>query len=111
MEEIENSETSFLEELKGTIEEQKWVLFIVWSIEYEKFIYSAYSILLNDYKTDAAESNAKLARLEEKLRELQIQKEENETAIAQAEKRIALNKTSLTTEVFKLKGEIMPGWI
>ena len=60
---------------------------------------------LEVYKTDSAEGNAKLERLDDKLHELETQKRECLDAIAAAERKITLNKTSTRAEVFRLKGK------
>ncbi|KAL5534634.1 hypothetical protein ACEPAG_1097 [Sanghuangporus baumii] len=84
IEEVENSDPAYLEELKITIEEQNQ--------------------LLEVYKTDVADGTAKIERLEGKLAELEAQRLENVQAIETAERRIVLNKTSTRAEVFRLKG-------
>ena len=56
------------------------------------------------YRTDIAESNAKRERLDDKLQELEAQKQENVEAIEIAERKITLNKNSTRAEVFRLKG-------
>ncbi|KAL5518577.1 hypothetical protein ACEPAH_260 [Sanghuangporus vaninii] len=86
IEEVENSDPAYLEELKITIEEQNQ--------------------LLEVYKTDVAEGTAKIERLEGKLAELEAQRLENAQAIEAAERRIVLNKTSTRAEVFRLKDEL-----
>ncbi|KAL5495664.1 hypothetical protein ACEPAI_1127 [Sanghuangporus weigelae] len=86
IEEVENSDPAYLEELKITIEEQNQ--------------------LLEVYKTDVTEGTAKIERLEGKLEELEAQRSENVQAIETAERRIVLNKTSTRAEVFRLKDEL-----
>lgn len=63
------------------------------------------SQLLEVYRTDIAESNAKRERLEDKLQELGSQKQESLEAIEAAERKITLNKNSTRAEVFRLKGK------
>lgn len=67
-----------------------------------------HSALIDDYNSDLAESKAKLERLNEKLAELQVQKNENEVALVEAQRRIDLQKNSTTAEVFRLKGIYFP---
>ncbi|THH12139.1 hypothetical protein EW145_g162 [Phellinidium pouzarii] len=76
IEEVEQSDPGYLEELKVTIAEQNQ--------------------LLEVYRTDFTEGNAKLERLDEKLSELEAQKQENIQAIDDAERKISLNKNSTT---------------
>lgn len=51
-----------------------------------------------------SEAKAKLARLEEKQAEFEAQKQENSSAILQAERVIHIQKESTSAEVLKLKG-------
>ncbi|EJD04390.1 uncharacterized protein FOMMEDRAFT_155520 [Fomitiporia mediterranea MF3/22] len=86
IEEVENSDPNYLEELKIAIEEQNQ--------------------LLEVYKTDVTEGSAKIERLEGKLEELEAQRLENVQAIEAAERRISYNKSSTRAEVFRLKDEL-----
>ncbi|KAI0735508.1 Spc7 kinetochore protein-domain-containing protein [Earliella scabrosa] len=86
IDEIENSDKDFLNELKATIAEQ--------STEIEVF------------RADVSEAKAKLERLEEKLAEIESQKEEATTAINQARHVVYIQKESTSAEVFRLKAEL-----
>ncbi len=52
-----------------------------------------------------SEAKAKLERLEEKLAEIESQKEDATTAISQARHIVHIQKESTSAEVFRLKGE------
>ncbi|KAI0726175.1 Spc7 kinetochore protein-domain-containing protein [Fomitopsis betulina] len=84
--EIENSDQDYLSELKATITEQ--------SSELEVF------------RTDVSESRAKLDRLNEKLAEIEEQKQEATAAIARANYNAHIQKESTTSAVFRLKDEL-----
>ncbi|KLO20428.1 Spc7-domain-containing protein [Schizopora paradoxa] len=84
--EMEDSDPAYLEELKVTIDEQ--------------------NALLDGYRADIAEGNAKVERLQEKLQELESQKAENEQVINDANRKITLHKNSTRAEVFRLKDEL-----
>jgi chromosome segregation ATPase len=60
---------------------------------------------LEAFRADVAEGNAKFERLEEKLQELNLQKQEATSAIDQAQRLIHIQKNSTRAEVFRLKGE------
>ena len=57
------------------------------------------------FRADVSEAKAKLERLEEKLAEIESQKEEATTAINQARHIVHIQKESTSAEVFRLKGE------
>ncbi|OCH88589.1 hypothetical protein OBBRIDRAFT_836452 [Obba rivulosa] len=82
----EASDPEYLRELKSTIAEQ--------------------NIELDAFRADIAENTTKLQRLEEKLVEVESQKEEAAAAIAQAERTIHIQKESTSAEVFRLKDEL-----
>ncbi|RDX56232.1 hypothetical protein OH76DRAFT_1427885 [Lentinus brumalis] len=86
IDEIENSDKDYLNELKATIAEQ--------STEIEAF------------RADVSEAKAKLERLEEKLAEIESQKEDATTAISQARHIVHIQKESTSAEVFRLKAEL-----
>ncbi|CDO75877.1 hypothetical protein BN946_scf184672.g10 [Trametes cinnabarina] len=58
------------------------------------------------FRADVSEAKAKLERLDEKLAEIEAQKEEATTAIAQAKHVIHIQKESTSSEVFRLKDEL-----
>ncbi|KAI0080046.1 hypothetical protein K474DRAFT_1689475 [Panus rudis PR-1116 ss-1] len=84
--EIENSDQDYLNELKSTIAEQ--------DRELEAF------------RTDVSEAKAKLERLEEKMAEIESQKNEANAVIAQTQHLIHVQKESTSSEVFRLKDEL-----
>ncbi|KAI0639064.1 Spc7 kinetochore protein-domain-containing protein [Trametes polyzona] len=86
IDEIENSDKDFLNELKATIAEQ--------STEIEAF------------RADVSEAKAKLERLDEKLAEINAQKEEATAAISEAKHVIHIQKESTSAEIFRLKDEL-----
>ncbi|PIL30949.1 hypothetical protein GSI_07118 [Ganoderma sinense ZZ0214-1] len=86
IDEIENSDQDYLNELKASIAEQ--------SNEIEAF------------RADVSEAKAKLERLDEKLAEIESQKEEVNTAITQARHIAHIQKESTSVEVFRLKAEL-----
>ncbi|KAI0052899.1 Spc7-domain-containing protein [Auriscalpium vulgare] len=83
---IENSDQDYLSELKNTIAEQ--------------------GVALDAFRTDVGETNAKLERLEEKLAEIEAQKAEAASAIADSRRLIHIQKNSTSAEVFRLKDEL-----
>ncbi|KAI0961141.1 hypothetical protein AcV7_000323 [Taiwanofungus camphoratus] len=84
--EIENSDQDYLNELKTSIAEQ--------------------NIELETFRADVSESRAKLQRLEEKLAEIESQKQEVSVAIAQAQHIAHIQQESTSAEVFRLKDEL-----
>ncbi|KAH9891025.1 Spc7 kinetochore protein-domain-containing protein [Cubamyces lactineus] len=86
IDEIENSDKDFLNELKATIAEQ--------STEIEAF------------RADVSEAKAKLERFDEKLADIEAQKAELTAAITQAKHVIHIQKESTSAEVFRLKDEL-----
>ncbi|KAH9912257.1 Spc7 kinetochore protein-domain-containing protein [Epithele typhae] len=86
VDEIENSDNDYLNELKASIAEQ--------NNEIEAF------------KGDVSEAKAKLERLEEKLADINAQKEDATTAINQAKQIAHFQKESTSVEVFRLKAEL-----
>ncbi|KAL4246771.1 hypothetical protein ABKN59_009315 [Abortiporus biennis] len=84
--EVENSDQDYLNELKSSIAEQ--------------------DVELEAYRSDVSEAKAKLDRLREKYTEIEQQRQEASTAIAQAEHTIHIQKESTSVEVFRLKNEL-----
>lgn len=56
------------------------------------------------YRNDIAEGNAKLARMEETLEDLEDQGRDAKKAITTAQRQMELQKTSTRAEVFRLRG-------
>ena len=63
-----------------------------------------FSSELEVFRTDVSEGRAKLDRLNEKLAEIESQKQEATTAIARAQYNVHIQKESTTSAVFRLKG-------
>ncbi|KAF8499454.1 Spc7 kinetochore protein-domain-containing protein [Gautieria morchelliformis] len=84
--EIENCDQTFLSELKATIAEQRQELDV--------------------YRTDIADGNTKLARLEETLEDLEDQARDAKTAITTAQRQMDIQETSTRAEVFRLRDEL-----
>lgn len=59
---------------------------------------------LEAFRADVAEGNAKLERLQEKMQELAVQKQDANHAIEEAQRLIHIQKNSTRAEVFRLKG-------
>ena len=57
------------------------------------------------FKSDVSEAKAKLERLEEKLTEINSQRDEATVAIDRAKRIAHIQKESTSAEVFRLKGE------
>lgn len=101
VEDVKNTDPMYIEELRGTINEQKYVKGTNCRVCLYLFLFST---LLDAYRTDIAEGKVKLERLNEKLVELEAEKKENEAAIDYSKKKIHLHKSSTRTAVFRLKG-------
>ncbi|KIJ68713.1 hypothetical protein HYDPIDRAFT_24966 [Hydnomerulius pinastri MD-312] len=84
--ELEGCDQDYLNELKATIAEQ--------------------GAELDTFNADVEEAMGKLDRLHEKLNEIETQKKEATSAIADAERRIHVQKNSTRAEVFQLKDEL-----
>ncbi|KAF8641136.1 hypothetical protein AX17_000778 [Amanita inopinata Kibby_2008] len=84
--EIEASDQEYLNELKATISEQ--------NIEVEAL------------QAEVAEGKSRLQWLQERLEELEIQKQEATNTIADAHRILRIQKNSTRAEVFKLKDEL-----
>ena len=59
---------------------------------------------LQAFKSSVTEAEAKLKRLDEKLADIEAQKQENTAAIARAEQIIHIQTESTSSEVFRLRG-------
>ncbi|KAJ6574650.1 Spc7 kinetochore protein-domain-containing protein [Mycena capillaripes] len=84
--EIENSDQDYLNELKASIAEQ--------NVEVEAL------------QAEVAESNAQLQWLQERLEELELEKRQAKTAIADANRILHIQKNSTHAELFRLKEEL-----
>jgi len=59
------------------------------------------------YRNDIADGNAKLARLQETLGDLEDQAREAKTAITTAQRQMDIQKTSTRAEVLRLRGALL----
>ncbi|KAF7792468.1 hypothetical protein EIP86_003507 [Pleurotus ostreatoroseus] len=84
--ELQNSDKDYLNELKVSIAEQE--------------------VELQAFKSSVTEAEAKLKRLDEKLADIEAQKQENTTAITRAEQIIHIQTESTSSEVFRLRDEL-----
>ncbi|KAH9982703.1 Spc7 kinetochore protein-domain-containing protein [Lactifluus volemus] len=84
--EIENCDQDYLKELKGTLAEQ--------------------GVALDEFRAEVAEANAKLERLEEKLRDLEIEESETTASIEASQRTLHIQKNSTQAEAFRLKDEL-----
>ncbi|KAF9821806.1 hypothetical protein IEO21_00236 [Rhodonia placenta] len=105
--EIETSDQDYLGELKATIAEQTCVTFtthIFVRITDRNDIPSSNE--LEAFRIDVSESRAKLERFEEKLAEIESQKQEASNAIAYSQHSIHIKKEGTSVEVIKLRDEL-----
>ncbi|PSR80699.1 hypothetical protein PHLCEN_2v6615 [Hermanssonia centrifuga] len=84
--ELEKSDKDYLNELKMTIAEQ--------------------DTEIQASQANVSEAKAKLERLEEKLVEIETQKQENSSAIEEAQRIVHIQTESTSSEVFRLKAEL-----
>jgi hypothetical protein len=59
---------------------------------------------LDEFRAEVAETNAKLERLEEKLRDLEIEKAETTASIEGSQRTLHIQKNSTQAEALRLKG-------
>ena len=64
----------------------------------------AISAALNEFRAEVSEANAKLERLEEKLRDLEIEEAETTASIEASQQKLHILENSTQTEVLRLKG-------
>jgi len=62
------------------------------------------SAALDEFRSEVSEANAKLERLEEKLRDLEIEKAEMAASIEASQRTLHIQKNSTQAEVERLKG-------
>lgn len=103
--EIETSDQDYLGELKATIAEQTCVTFTGQIfVRITDGDNTPFSNELEAFRTDVSESRAKLERFEEKLAEIESQKQEASSAIAYSQHSIHIKKEGTSVEVIKLRG-------
>jgi peptidoglycan hydrolase CwlO-like protein len=64
----------------------------------------AISAALNEFRAEVSEANAKLERLEEKLRDLEMEEAETTASIEASQQKLHILENSTQTEVLRLKG-------
>ncbi|PPQ73088.1 hypothetical protein CVT26_014738 [Gymnopilus dilepis] len=84
--EIEGSDQTYLNDLKGTIEEQ--------------------NIAIQELKDEHAECTDQLRWLQERMDEIEVQRREAKNTITTAQRILHMKQTSTRAEVFRLKGEL-----
>ncbi|KAI0274874.1 Spc7 kinetochore protein-domain-containing protein [Gloeopeniophorella convolvens] len=84
--EIENCDQDYLNELKATLAEQ--------------------GAALDEFRTEVAEANAKLERLEEKQQDIEKEKAEAKSSIDAAQRILHVHKNSTQAEAFRLRDEL-----
>jgi hypothetical protein len=62
------------------------------------------SAALNEFRAEVSEANAKLERLEEKLRDLEIEEAETTASIEASQQKLHVLENSTQSEVLRLKG-------
>jgi kinetochore protein Spc7/SPC105 len=97
--EIESSDQEYLNELKASIAEQKCVHRLEIS---DQATYFLQSVVVEAYQAEVAESNAQLEWLQERLQELDLEKRQARTAIADANRILHIQKNSTHAELFRL---------
>ena len=101
--EIENCDQGYLRELKATLAEQGYRRAFTTRIENDKLT-QASRTALDEFRAEVAESNAKLDRLEEKLRDLEIEKADTTASIEASQRTLHIQKNSTQAEALRLKG-------
>jgi multidrug resistance efflux pump len=64
------------------------------------------SAALDEFRSEVSEANAKLERLEENLRDLEIEKAEMAASIEASQRTLHIQKNSTQAEVLRLKGTL-----
>ena len=105
--EIENCDQGYLSELKGTLSEQGYRLTFT-TAKRERQLTQTSSIALDEFRAEVAEANAKLERLEEKLRGLEVEKSETMASIESSQRTLHIQKNSTQAEALRLKGRRLP---
>ena len=73
-------------------------------LERERQLTHASSTALDEFRAEVAEANSKLERLEEKLRDLEIEKAETTASIEASQRTLHIQKNSTQSEALRLKG-------
>jgi hypothetical protein len=98
---IEQCDQEYLMELKTSIAEQRYLL----TIRIEVYSLTIHlSSELDVFRTEVAETTAKLERLKERSAEIEAEQKEARDAISDCERIIQIQKNSTKEEVFQLKG-------
>lgn len=99
--EIEGGDQDYLNDLKTTVAEQKYVISEPDFIPYSEL----YSIEIEALKAELAEGKDQLRWLQERADELDAQEREARNTIATAERTLHRKKNWTRSEVLKLKGK------
>lgn len=104
--EIESGDQDYLNELKATVAEQKYVCsgLNIRLLALLKALFVS-SIEIEALKAELTEGKDQLRWLQERAQELDAQKREAKNTIATAERILHRKKNSTRSEVFRLKGE------
>ena len=100
--EIEGSDQTYLNDLKGTIEEQKCVATFPYILH--MIIDVDFSIAIQELKDEHAECTDQLRWLQERMDEIEVQRREAKNTITTAQRILHMKQTSTRAEVFRLKG-------
>ena len=103
IEEVTQSDPDYLNDLRGSIDEAKYVIGVICFPRHLLTSSTLLSAQIEVFKKEEGESVAKLERLHSKLADAESEKEENMQAIARAERKITLNKNSTQAEVHRLE--------
>lgn len=100
---LEGSDEQYLEELKASIAEQKLAF---------HFLLRLYSVLFHSLeveslRSEVAESNEQIKWLQERVAELELEKQDTKETIAKAEHSLNVHRNSTRAEVFRLKGTMI----
>lgn len=106
--EIEQCDQEYLNELKASIAEQKFVHSRHHSAPTNSVYYCCNSVEVEALRAEVAENISKLEWLQERLRDVDSQKREVTTAINNAKRVLHIQKHSTRAEVFRLKGMFPP---
>ena len=98
--EIESGDQDYLNELKATVSEQKYV-----GSSHNIHLTYFFSIEIEALKAELSEGKDQLRWLQERAEELDGQKREAKNSIAIAEQILHRKKNSTRSEIFRLKGE------
>jgi chromosome segregation ATPase len=102
--EIENCDQEYLSELKTTLAEQGNLILTLLEAD-EELMWSS-SAALDEFRAEVAEANAKLERLEDKLRDLEIEQSETKASMEASQRTLHIQTNSTQAEALRLKGTL-----